>query len=481
MKNKNYNILFLLLFLISCTDFLEEQPDTQTSIKEQFETRNGVLAALNGIYRDLENVSSTFAFLYADVQSGNIKFTPSRSSKIVNIPSSIRNSYSFTDTQEDSDYRFYYRDLYEIINQTNVILEAINSFDFFTLIRKNQLRAELLAVRSFAHFQVSLFYAQSYNFTTDASHLGIIYNTKTLAVDENFPARKTMKETYDLLKLDFNQALSIFQQSQLLTGPTYSLFNKTTTTALFARVALQMNDWQTALNLADEVIKNSGIKLTTKENYITEWELISTPISEIILEFTVPRTNSGLVSSTISQYFKFNSNTDYGDFVASEDLIDLFDINDIRKELFILQNLETNVNGTLQNLPYYFTKKFQDNAGTTCIRLSEMYLIRAEAYARLNKNNDALIDLNSIRERANLNPLTTSANLLEEIFLERRRELAFEGLLLFDLARFKKNVVRNDGCLATTCNLNYPSNFFILPFPNSSVSLNPNMKQNPGY
>ena len=110
-----------------------------------------------------------------------------------------------------------------------------------------------------------------------------------------------------------------------------------------------------------------------------------------------------------------------------------------------------------------------------------MYLIRAEANARLNKPTEALQDLNSIRERANLSALTATANLLEEIFLERRRELAFEGHLFFDIIRFKKDVIRDKGCLANVCNLNYPSNFFILPIPQSSIELNENIQQNEGY
>jgi homoserine trans-succinylase len=110
-----------------------------------------------------------------------------------------------------------------------------------------------------------------------------------------------------------------------------------------------------------------------------------------------------------------------------------------------------------------------------------MYLIRAEANARMSKQALALIDLNTIRERANLNALNTTTNLLEEIFLERRRELAFEGHLLYDIARYKKNVARDKGCLANVCNLNYPSNFFVLPIPESSIELNQNMQQNEGY
>ena len=97
------------------------------------------------------------------------------------------------------------------------------------------------------------------------------------------------------------------------------------------------------------------------------------------------------------------------------------------------------------------------------------------------KKDLALQDLNVIRERANLAALTTTDNILEEIFLERRRELAFEGHLLFDIMRNKKNIIRDKGCIGNTCDLSYPSDFMILPIPFSSTGLNENMEQNDGY
>jgi len=42
-------------------------------------------------------------------------------------------------------------------------------------------------------------------------------------------------------------------------------------------------------------------------------------------------------------------------------------------------------------------------------------------------------------------------------------------------------VNRNDGCLSTTCSLDYPSNFFVLPIPQSNINLNANLIQNEGY
>jgi len=481
MKFYKITYLYCLFLLISCDDFLKIEPGVQISINEQLSSKTGLQLALNGIYNDVEDVLSASTNIYADVQGGNITFTPVISNREVSVSTLIENSYNFSDIAQESDYTGYYIFLYDIINQANVMLSYQDSYTFLTTEEKNQLQAELLTIRALAHYKVSIMFAQNYNFTAVASHLGIVYNTSPLLIGEDFPSRVTMKETYDLLKTDLDSALSLFTDTQFLPGENYSLFNKTTTEALYARIALQMNDWEKAFNYSNTIITTSNIQLVAKDSYVAEWEKEEDPVSEIIMEFSAPRTSEGDVSQSISQWYQYETNQNYARYVASEDLLDLYSTEDLRLNMFLEQELPTKISGVEIDIPYYFTKKYQADAGTNFIRLSEMYLIRAEANARTNKPNEALTDLNTIRERANLSALNTTVNLLEEIFLERRRELAFEGHLFFDIIRYKKDVVRNKGCLANVCNLNYPSNFFIIPIPQSSIELNENIQQNEGY
>ncbi|GAA4888631.1 RagB/SusD family nutrient uptake outer membrane protein [Flaviramulus aquimarinus] len=480
-KEQLYIIIFTSICLFSCSDFLVQEPDVQISINEQLSTKEGVFQALNGVYRDIEALLSSREIVYADVQGGNITFTPGSNDNLIDIPDVIENSYEFSDQEAESDYAGYYQDLYDIINQANIILERFEDYTFLNSDEKNQLQAELLTIRAFAHYQVAIHYAQQYGFTTDGAHLGVVYNTVPLIAGVDFPSRTNLNETYNLIKTDLDAALSLYTNSQVLSGPNYSYFNSITTQALYARIALQMNDWEQAFDFSNAVIMTSGISLTSKDNYILEWEFDEEPINEIILEFSAPRTSEGDVSSSISSHFIYNSSDNYADYVASNDLLNLYSDDDIRSNMFLEINLPTIINGFESDLPYYFTKKFQGDAGTTLIRLSEIYLIRSEANFMLTRPADALTDLNTIRERSNLLPLDNTSDILENIFLERRRELAFEGHLLFDIARYKKDVTRNLDCIANTCNLSYPSNFFVLPIPASSTDLNEKIEQNEGY
>lgn len=482
MKKYYLRSVFCLFLATSCSDFLNQEPDLQISIDEQLGTKKGVLEAYSGIYRSAEAILSSNFATYADVMGGNLAFTPFGTQKNVVIPQSIENVYNFNATENELDFDDYYEDWYDVINQANLILERASGASFLTSEENNQLKAELLTLRALAHYQVSLVFAQNYNFTAEASHLGVVYTTETLSPGEDFPARKNMAETYTLLQQDLEEALLLYTNTPLANGLAKSYFNKLATQALYARIALQMNDWQKAATLASEVIEKAGIVLLTTNNYVAEWEKPIEAISETILEFAAPVNSDGNVSSsTAATNFAYTDANNYANFVASEDLKNLYSVNDIRANMFITAPISTNFNGVLMPVNYHFTKKFQEDAGTLFIRLSELYLIRAEANARLNNTALAMADVTIIRERANVAPLLNAATILEDIFLERRKELAFEGHLLFDLARFQKNITRNSDCIALICNLQYPSPFYILPIPFSSVSLNQNIIQNEGY
>lgn len=488
MKNGIIIPTFLLLLSAGCSEFLVVEPDRQVSIVEQFSTKEGIDQAVNGMYYNLEAMSSNKIFFYPDLVGGDLTFTPARNDQILEVPPAlgIEQIYEFRDLERDSDMEAFYADAYGVINEANLVIERVADHPLLTSEEIDQMTAEALACRAWVHYLVAVVYAQNYSYTADASHLGVVYNASTLIAGEDYPERETLAGSYRLMKRDMEQALTLFGDRQALPyGPGYSYFNTTTSSALLARMALQMHDWETAYALADSLIRFSGIALMDREDYISEWEQPEEPVSEIIFELSAPRdSDEGSVSSSIARdYFGYVNETNYNELVASGDLLELYDSADIRSGMFLERSLPTSVDGIIEILPYYFTKKFQDDPGTTVMRMSELYLVRAEAGARLGGAfaAGALDDLNTIRTRAGLEALDADAELLEEIFLERRRELAFEGHLLYDLARYHKDIVRNQGCISSVCGLTYPSDYYVLPIPESSTTLNENMEQNEGY
>lgn len=486
MKYSKYITLFFLIFsLQSCSDFLEQEPGTQTSIDELLQNKQGVLTALTGLYTEVEaNMRSERFAVYADLQGGNIKFTPTASGTSrgqISPAGNVEQVYSFEDLALTSNYKSFYDGSYDIINQANLILEYTPALTNATEEEKKQIKAEALTIRAYAHFLLTLVYSQDYKYSADASHLGIVYSTKSIKEGIQYPARETVANTYNLIITDLKTAIENYSTTLVLSGPVYSYFNINSAKALLARVYLHKNDWTNAYETANDVITNSGVKLTEKENYLAEWAKTDLPVSEILLEFSIPRDSEGTAGSSMSSYFGYTSATSYNKYVASNDLVNLYETADLRKQLFLTQPLQTLVNGVLAPVNYNFTKKFQNNAGYVAFRLSEMYLIRAEAALETNKADAAMADINTIRARANATLLTNTTNLKENILLERRKELCFEGQLFFDLTRNHKNISRNDGCISTNCSMTYPSLKFVLPIPTFNTNLNPNLKQNDSY
>jgi len=489
MKSIKYILIFFFLIgIISCQDFLEQEPGSQTSIKEQLSTYEGVLQALNGCYLQLEELHTNGIYtVYADILGGNIAFSPTPSGTYkgqVNVPYTVEKFYSFADNAEQSDFRGFYDGCYQLINSANLILEYADLLIDATEPQIEEVKAEALTIKAYTHFMLVRIYAQNYSFTSDASHKGIVYNTSTVKVTGQYSGRISVKDTYNHIITDLELAIDLFSDANVQTGAPYSYFNQNAAKALLARVALQANDWQKAAHYSNQLIENNQYQLLTKENYITSWEMPNLPVNEIIMELSARMTADGDISpsNTVAAYFGYVTESNFGDYTASGDLLDIYSDTDIRgKQMFVEVPIPTLIGEELSNVSYFFTRKFQDNPGYPLIRLSEMYLIHAEANARLNKLDDALNSLNIIRLRAGLTELVSNENILDEIFIERRRELCFEGHLFFDIVRFHKDIERNKGCNAILCNVAYPSDFFVLPIPKDNIDLNSNLEQNEGY
>jgi hypothetical protein len=109
------------------------------------------------------------------------------------------------------------------------------------------------------------------------------------------------------------------------------------------------------------------------------------------------------------------------------------------------------------------------------VRLAEMYLTRAECNIRLNTTVGAapLADLNRIRSRANLSPLTVAT--IAAALQERRIELAHEGARIHDIKRLGLSVVEGTNT--------YPFNStrLIFPIPQREIDINKGLAQNEGY
>lgn len=454
MKKFIIPIIFCL-GLTSCSDFLDIEPVEQISITDQFSTKDGALKALNGVYYNTRStIFNLQSYTYGDLLSGNIAFSSG------SAPSAVENLYNFSDDIydiSDSKLALFYSNSYQIINNINLILQNIDNVPDVNELLNKQIKAEALAMRAFIHYQLLRVYAQNYTYTSDASHLGVAYNTRTLIVGIDYPARNTVNESYTLMENDLTTAISLFQNSHAIPeGLTKNFMNINAAKTLAATIALDRQDYEKAISYSTDIIENSGIQLAETNDYTVNFA-----VNESIFEITNTNENDSYIRNI------YNPKAGTSAYVISKDVIDLYETNDQRLKLVNLSN------------NYYFTKKYTTPINGLVYRLSELYFIRAEAALKSGNTTLALQDVNTIRRRAGL--LDISSLTIDEFLTEKRKEFVFENKYFFDLMRNHKNIVRNSGCISNNCNMTYPNDKFVAPIPMKSIEVNTSLKQNPGY
>ena len=363
-----------------------------------------------------------------------------------------------------------WNNLNSIIATTSIIIRQANLIDFPETVQDeaNQYVGEMYTLRALAFHNYQLLFSQPYNFTSDASHLGVPIPDFDLLGDGNnvqFPSRSSTSVVYQQITSDLQAAIPLLQDNS-------SPFRIDVSAAkgLLARVFLHMERWEEARDLATDVIINSGNELLENQEYLGSWSLDSN--SETI--FTLVNNETDNSGTNSIGYFYLT----YEDAFASDEFKNIFSDSDIRKQLYP-------ADGSVNLITKFPKVEIQDD-NIQVVRLSEMYLIKAEAHAQLSEYTEAQQALDMIIQRADPSvviPSTeTGQDLINKILLERRKELAFEGFRLFDLTRYGLtfNKYRQD---ADPIVISAPENRTILPIPIDEINVNPNIadQQNPGY
>jgi starch-binding outer membrane protein, SusD/RagB family len=458
MRLRQYSILLtILLGLVSCKKFLEQEPYNRISVNDIFKDLEGARTTLVGCY---DNLKATDAYLrdlsvYPEVTAGNIKYARAANQLLLS-------SYSFLNTPNENDMEGCYRNAYNTIYRANNIFANINRVADANPQQKARLLAEAFMFRAIAHFDLLRIFAQGYGFSPGATHPGIVLRPVNPAATTLPGPPASVKEGYDFVLQDIDSAINRYANSVSIypSGNDRSWFSQDAALALKARVSLYKEDWPTVITLCNTLISSNRYPLLSNSGYVNAWRG-KVILSESIFELAF----GNRIGGSLGDYYNPNL-TLTGHLAAADDLLSLYASGDVRGRTTMYTSQLRN------SITYYFTRKYQGTADSAnnlrLFRLSECYLSRAEAYAESGNLTAALADLNLIRRRANPaapNLVATSASqVLDEIFNERRRELCFEGHAFFDLGRKKKNLVRTD-CIGANCSFIYPNERYACPKP----------------
>ncbi|MEO5500463.1 MAG: RagB/SusD family nutrient uptake outer membrane protein [Ginsengibacter sp.] len=470
------NFLLLMVFIttiFSCNKKLEIAPENTLVENEVFKTELGAEQAISEVYYNFLNAETNyFSYTYGDFT------TP------ILIKSINNTSY---DLGQASPVDYYvigtWTAFFKAINSANNVIKKIPLYGNFSDVKEKQFIAEAKFVRAYSFLHLLVLYGDG-AFTGKMSGLGLPlqltpfegYNT-----GEIIP-RSTNGEVYAQIVKDLTESIPDLPLKQADDLKTRSRATKGGAYALLARADLYMGKFADAADAAKSVINLEPSVYTLTSNLrslfpfnpdgtaqtLTAEYIFALPVSQLV------STSTSITNGISGAYFFKRS------FWINPDFINEFDNGDLRVSQLMWKG-DSIYNPDRLNDKTTF--KFNNNFGrdnVPLIRYAEVLLTRAEALARTSGINQESIDLlNRIHQRSIPSAVSyttadfgSATDLINKILLERKHELAFEGLYRYDLLRTNQPLHSPD----------IPDNKKVLPIPQIEIDISKGIIiQNPGY
>ena len=465
-----YKVLSLCFTLLmsSCESILDIDPPTDSITADvTFSTPEGIRTAATGFYTDnfLNNLMYYQGLeLYVSQLSDELL---ARSGQFADLSQcNYTSSTSYIPTLWDTPSSSIYgaNDFLGHVEGSTVLPES----------ELNVYRGEALFFRANAYFYlVNLF--------------GDVPLLTTYDVNVTSKASRTPKaEVYQQIINDLQQAQQLLNNS----GNGTTRISTDAATALLARVYLYTEQWDKAVSESNKLLPSvDGGQGNNYQLETVERVFLSTSSETILASNQEGFTGTGsyVGYTRIGNLFIPNVRATYASYYFSDELV-----NDVRSESKDLRNSwigeKTGSGGKIYYYPYKYKNVTTPSSAANyenyvILRLAEQYLIRAEASVHQGNMQQAVADINKIRQRAALSPYSGNLNkndLLLEIEAQRRKEFFFEqGHRWMDLNR----TGRADAVYGSTSykKLNWKSYRSLLPIPEQQIGRNRNLIQNPEY
>lgn len=479
MKRYIFTAMIVLGALTGCKDFLTEAPVLSQSDKLTLSTYTGLDQATAGAYAPLASLNWYGAdfILINELKTSNGKkyigtqFDTGRLNEWYNL------NYTRTTTS------VVWGSAYFVISAANNVIANLEGKENSDVSAQdlNNLKAECLFLRALSHFDLVRTYAQPYCFTSDASHAGVPVIIEPQDPSDK-PKRATVAQVYKQITDDLLEAERIIDPAYKRANAKNpaSVVSLQAIQALLSRVYLYSENWAESASYATKVIESQKYTMWTVED-MEESACFTEDVrssGEVIFEVygalgeSYGGGNEGICSMT--------SKNKYGDAGASLDLKNLYGEGDVRGTLFLNEKDEKS------GANVFWTSKYvgkglanPDVANVIVLRLSEMYLNRAEAAIKGNLTTyDPVADITMVASNrgATASPATEVG-----VFTERQKEFAWEAHLWFDLGRNKTNMTRNDVADGIVKSVEWGTDVWAMPIPEREHNANENLTPNPGY
>lgn len=453
---QRFAVVMLLAGLTSCDDFVQvDLPTSQLPADAVFEDRVTANAAMADIYADMRDTgllnggTTGISYLlgnYAD----ELQFYGGASGAAWEFHNNVV-------LPSNATAQGWWTAAYNQIYAANAVIEGVAASQALAAADRDQFTGEALFVRAMLHFYLLNIYGD------------IPYITTTDYRLNRSVGRMATGQVYAAIVADLNAAAELLPEEYISSDR--SRPNKYAALAMLARAYLYSGQWAEAADSASAVLNNVAL-YPWQEDLSQEFLKEST---SAIWHFS-PRAAG--INALEGESFIFTEGPPPGSAV-SEELMAAFEPGDQRRAQWI---------GTVTGgATWYYPNKYKERLPTDTsvehsimLRLSELYLIRAEARVRQGDLISGKEDLDKVRNRAGLAPTLadTQPELAEAILQERRVELFTElGHRFFDL----KRMGMLDQYLSPV-KPGWDTTEQLFPLPETELLLNPNLApQNSGY
>lgn len=399
----------LLILSFSCKKYLDQKPDQALAIPTTLQDFQGIL--------NQNNVTLQTSPGLGDLGSDDyyVDYTFYQTLSSVERASYIWDGDIWQGTSS-ADWTNGYATIYK----ANVVIDGIKDFQVNNngdQVIKNSIYGSALFIRAFGLYSLEEIFGQPYKKASSNSDLGI--PLKLSSNLNQLTKRANVQETYDQVIFDLQQAVNLLPNTTLtLNQPT-----KATAYAMLARVYLSMQDY-----LKGGLYADSSLQIN---NLLVDYNTLNAS-SSVPFTATSPFFAELLYPASMVFYTASGSRKT----IIDSTLFNSYVNNDLRKSLFFRFNTTTNTYSFKGIYSTYF-----NNSPTT----DEMYLTRAECYARNGNTSAAMLDLNSLLKNrwktGTFVPFVATDNkdALKQILNERRKELCFRGLRWIDLRRLNQD------------------------------------------
>lgn len=482
-------ILFQIIFLSSCEDYLDLSPISEETSGNAYETKNQIEAALVGAYESFQS-SEYYVWdniLLQDVRSDN-NYAGGDNPEVFQIDFlkvTPTNSRLFT----------HWSNIYNAISKANLVIERVDLISDPTLTteRKNQIKGEALFLRAYHYFTLVKLWGG----------VPLITNTivSTNAEDVNI-ARATADEVYTQIIEDLEMASTLLPDTY---GNDASI-NKARATsgaanALAAKAEIQRPtpNYTKVLSFIDAVEKSEANYQLIDYNKLFDGNNYNN--AESIIEVQYLGGNEGNYGPQLLLPPSISGDSWRKFVTPSVDVVKAFDDEGdvVRKNTSILFESVNWVdeywgNASGSSIPFGYKWKnasgFASADRQYLLRLGDIILLKAEALNESDQLNLAVVEVNKIRNRVALPSLTPTQQSSKEvlratILKERRLELFLEGQRWDDLVRSNKVISTMNDLSEIDLRTGNPVNYGmteakkLLPIPQQELDRNPVLVQNP--